>query len=410
MPGALVCIVGRVGTGKSALLAGLINEMKQVSGRTTFGGTVSYGEQTTLAPSHIVLINVVPQKAWVQSGTIIDNITFGTPDNTVDMARVAEVIRACGLESDLELWPDREQYVIVIKRPTSKVELICSTYIGEKGITLSGGQRQRICVARAAYAHSDIVLLDDPLSALDAKVGHHLLQHCTLNGPLSAKTRLLVTHHLDVLSRADWIIVMDSENNEGRIVQQGSYRVSRIARFTDLDHGLTQQDLVARPGLFRKLMADFGSTSRDREEETMERQRPSTSKAKEDEAKDNLLAKSEVKLMLDEERETGEVKWAVYDKYIRAMGSGWWAVVIAASLLLEQGATVGNSLLLGFWSGGSIEGFAQGEYMAAYAGEPVSWPSPMTAAESLTMGGLGLAVAVFTVSIELFLLNVRELT
>lgn len=73
--------------------------------------------------------------------------------------------------------------------------------------------------------------------------------------------------------------------------------------------------------------------------------------------------------MLDEERETGEVKWAVYTKYIRAMGSGWWAVIIAASLLLEQGATVGNSLLLGFWSGGSIEGFAQGQYMAAYAGE-----------------------------------------
>lgn len=100
-----------------------------------------------------------------------------------------------------------------------------STYIGEKGITLSGGQRQRICVARAAYAQSDIVLLDDPLSALDANVGHHLLHHCILNGPLSQRTRLLVTHHLDVLPRADWIVVMDSENNEGRIVQQGSYRV-----------------------------------------------------------------------------------------------------------------------------------------------------------------------------------------
>lgn len=81
-------------------------------------------------------------------------------------------------------------------------------------------------MARAAYANSDIVLLDDPLSALDANVGHHLLQHCILQGPLAHRTRLLVTHHLDVLPRADWIIVMDSDNNEGRVVQQGTYRVS----------------------------------------------------------------------------------------------------------------------------------------------------------------------------------------
>ena len=103
--------------------------------------------------------------------------------------------------------------------------LISSTYIGEKGITLSGGQRQRICVARAAYAQSDIVLLDDPLSALDANVGHHLLHNCILKGPLSGRTRLLVTHHLDVLPRADWIIVMDSDQNEGRVAQQGTYQV-----------------------------------------------------------------------------------------------------------------------------------------------------------------------------------------
>ena len=109
----------------------------------------------------------------------------------------------------MDRWEDREH-----------------TYIGERGITLSGGQRQRICVARAAYAESDIVLLDDPLSALDANVGHHLLHHCILDGPLAMRTRILVTHHLDVLPQADWIIMMDSNENEGRISQQGTYAVS----------------------------------------------------------------------------------------------------------------------------------------------------------------------------------------
>ena len=102
-----------------------------------------------------------------------------------------------------------------------------STQVGEKGITLSGGQRQRLCIARAAYDTGDIVLLDDPLSAVDAQVGLHLLHKCILSGPLASRTRILVTHHLDVLPFADLILVMDRTGpNEGRIVQKGTYRVS----------------------------------------------------------------------------------------------------------------------------------------------------------------------------------------
>lgn len=91
---------------------------------------------------------------------------------------------------------------------------------------LSGGQRQRLCLARAAYAPSDIVLLDDPLSAVDNQVGQHLLQNCILHGPLASRTRLLVTHQLDILPKADWVVVMDSQGNVGRVVQQGTYAVS----------------------------------------------------------------------------------------------------------------------------------------------------------------------------------------
>lgn len=72
---------------------------------------------------------------------------------------------------------------------------------------------------------SEIVLLDDPLSAVDAQVGHHLLRKCILSGPLADRTRVLVTHHLDVLPQADVILMLQSDGNVGRIVQQGSYAV-----------------------------------------------------------------------------------------------------------------------------------------------------------------------------------------
>lgn len=110
---------------------------------------------------------------------------------------------------------------------TRNLWLMERTKIGEKGITLSGGQRQRICIARAAYSDTDIVLLDDPLSAVDANVGHHLLNKCILQGPFSHRTRILVTHQLDVLRYSDLILVMDrDEANEGRITQSGTYEVN----------------------------------------------------------------------------------------------------------------------------------------------------------------------------------------
>lgn len=71
----------------------------------------------------------------------------------------------------------------------------------------------------------------------------------------------------------------------------------------------------------------------------------------------------------DEEREVGAVPWGIYGCYLRAMGSWWWVILIGASLVAEQAATVGNALFLGFWSQGKIEGFTQGEYMIVYAGE-----------------------------------------
>jgi len=102
----------------------------------------------------------------------------------------------CELERDLEILPAGDL-----------------TEIGEKGINLSGGQKARLGLARAVYAGRDIILMDDPISAVDAIVKRKLMKNVIL-GYLKDKTRILVTHAIDVLHMADRIILVD----QGRIM------------------------------------------------------------------------------------------------------------------------------------------------------------------------------------------------
>ena len=92
------------------------------------------------------------------------------------------------------------------------------TEIGEKGINLSGGQKARVSLARACYSGSDIILMDDPISALDANVRKKIFKQ-VFQGTLSKKTRVLVTHAIDFLHLTDRIIVM----KEGRVMAVGTY-------------------------------------------------------------------------------------------------------------------------------------------------------------------------------------------
>ncbi len=93
------------------------------------------------------------------------------------------------------------------------------TEIGEKGINLSGGQKARVSLARAVYANTDIYLMDDPISALDANVRKSIFKQ-VFQGLLENKTRILVTHAVDFLHLADKIIVM----NQGEVQAMGTYQ------------------------------------------------------------------------------------------------------------------------------------------------------------------------------------------
>ena len=91
------------------------------------------------------------------------------------------------------------------------------TEIGHRGVSLSGGQRVRVSLARALYSDADIYLLDDPLSAVDAKVGKHLFENC-ICGFLSGKSRVFVTHQMHYLTNVDNVIVL----SKGAKVHEGS--------------------------------------------------------------------------------------------------------------------------------------------------------------------------------------------
>jgi ATP-binding cassette subfamily C (CFTR/MRP) protein 1 len=135
---------------------------------------------------------------WIQNKTIRDNILFGLQ---LDKAKYVDVIRMCELERDLEILPAGDL-----------------TEIGEKGINLSGGQKARISLARAVYSDKDIILMDDPISALDASVRKKVIMNLILKF-IRNKTRVLVTHAIDFIHLSDKVILMEN----GRIVAQGTY-------------------------------------------------------------------------------------------------------------------------------------------------------------------------------------------
>ena len=179
---SLTVITGPVESGKSTLLSAIAGEVSDISGTITCQGTVVY----------------VPQIAWIFSGTIRENILFGQP---YDEPKYNRIIEACALNEDIQRFPDGDQ-----------------TVVGERGEVLSGGQQARVSLARAVYGDADLYLLDDPLSAVDFRVGQHIFEKC-IKDLLGDKTRVLTSHQEQHMKEADEVIVL----YKGRVLEKGSF-------------------------------------------------------------------------------------------------------------------------------------------------------------------------------------------
>ena len=233
--GEFVCIIGEVGSGKSSLLNAILNNMIQVSPsevnkilamrqiskvddplQIVPEGKLSIALEKDIdtnneenndinndSDCNKVYINgsiaYVCQTAFIQNNTLRNNILFFHP---FDSQKYNKILKISELLPDLEILKGGDM-----------------TEIGEKGINLSGGQKARISIARALYSDSDIYLLDDPISALDAHVGRNIINNAICDY-LKNKTRILVTHAIQYCNKADRIVYM----KEGRIEWEGNFK------------------------------------------------------------------------------------------------------------------------------------------------------------------------------------------
>lgn len=217
--GQTIGITGKIGSGKSTLLMVLTGLLKPEPGKVFINGI----DICSLNPENVYeKISVVSQDTFLFSKTIAENIALGLAEEP-GTAVIEEAARNAGLEMDVKTFPDRYEQMV-----------------GERGITLSGGQKQRVAIARALCRHTPALILDDPLSSIDARTEEKILNN--LKSLNYNQTLIIVSHRISALKNADKILVMD----KGSIVEAGSHAVlmrkgglySRLALMQQLEKQL----------------------------------------------------------------------------------------------------------------------------------------------------------------------------
>uniref|UniRef100_A0A672S1S7 Multidrug resistance-associated protein 5-like n=1 Tax=Sinocyclocheilus grahami TaxID=75366 RepID=A0A672S1S7_SINGR len=251
----------------------------------------------TFLPLHMTLLGgsvavngdfaYVAQQAWILNDSLRENILFG---KKYIEEKYNAVLEACCL------FPD------IIELPYGDM-----TEIGERGANLSGGQRQRVSLARALYSERPVLLLDDPLSAVDTRVGSHLF-HSAIRRTAKSRTVIFVTHQLQYLPECDEVVLM----KDGQIAEHGTH-VQLMEKGRDYA-ALFNITLLCCSSLF--LLSDVPLTDQ---------------------------------LMQAEEKGSGAVAWPVYTAYIKAAGGPLAFVVNILLFLFTTGSIAFSNWWLSHW-------------------------------------------------------------
>ncbi|XP_056384893.1 ATP-binding cassette sub-family C member 2-like [Hyla sarda] len=368
--GHLVAVVGAVGSGKSSLVSAMLGEMDHVEGHINIKGSLAY----------------VPQQAWIQNATLRDNILFGAP---LDEERYQRVLEACALLPDLQMLPGGDM-----------------SEIGEKGINLSGGQKQRVSLARAVYHNTDVYILDDPLSAVDAHVGKHIFEKVVgPNGLLKDKTRVLVTHSVSFLKHTEEIVVLVN----GSVTEIGSYQTllanngafaEFLRTYAKQDHAKDSEPTVLQDAgeedggedtvQSAEVAEDIVTMTLKRENSLHRRKlssingtlRKSLKDVKKEKGEDKEKLAAGQQLIEKENVEIGKVKFSLYMKYLRAIG--WcYTTWILVTYIFQNVALVGRNIWLSEWTSDSVTYFNQ------------TYPTSQRDLRVGVFGALGVAQAIF---------------
>ncbi|GAB7329448.1 hypothetical protein MBLNU13_g01231t1 [Cladosporium sp. NU13] len=269
-PEGMSVICGEVASGKTALLQALLGELDMLEGKLTVPREpVGYCSQTP----------------WLQSMSIRENILFSA---NYEDERYRDVLDACALTPDLIEFKAGDL-----------------SFIGENGIGLSGGQKARVALARAAYSRSKILLLDDPLSALDQQTAEAIVQKLFAGPLMKGRTIVLVTHRVDLV-------------------------LGMAAQLIELQNGVaTIMDNDEPPAEF--LQRTTSAISAEETDQKVLKQRKE--------------AAVPAKFVEDEYRAKGGVKASVYWEYIRAGKLRWWFLLVITLVLYRLLALSGAWLL-----------------------------------------------------------------
>lgn len=335
-PGKSVAIVGPVGSGKSSILNALLGEVKLATGRFSFTGL-----RGDLSPR----MAYVPQEAYIVNTTLLENLHFGEEVTKEELRRALH--NSC-LSQDLRQWKGGLR-----------------TEIGEKGVNLSGGQKQRVALGRAYLSKPQVILLDDPLSAVDADT-EKLLCERLIFGAWKDVTRVVVTHRLEFLAQFDQVIFIENGEIKGQgTLEEVKKNCSSFAVFY-AEHGKSHgtADIAVA-------VAEAGGEA-----------------GGEAAAASKVDDESETRVTEDEDRERGAVKGSVYWDYILSLGGDgkYTRPLILLALLVASCAVNFLPLLQKAW-------------LSYYSAHQTEW----VALTAIGIYGLiGLALLVLTLLDQLF--------